>query len=73
MIYAYDRGMQLPAIDIYDTGMMQMAVNAAKDLYEKGLQEMKDFNKEYGDFISPFSKDMERYGEMVGGVKDAID
>jgi len=36
MVYAYDRGMQLPVLDIYDTGMMQMAVNAAKDMYEKG-------------------------------------
>lgn len=72
MVYAYDNWAQLPTKDIYDTQMMAMAVNAAKDMYEKGQQDIKDFNKEYGDFISPFSKDMERYGEMVGGVKDAI-
>ena len=34
---------------------------------------MKDFTKTYGDFISPFAKDMERYGKMVGGVKDTLD
>lgn len=73
MVYAYDRGAQLPVMDIYDTGMMQLAINAAKDMYEKGQQEMKDFSKEYGDFISPFAKDMERYGEMVGGVRDTLD
>lgn len=72
MVYAYDNWAQLPTKDIYDTQMMAMAVNAAKDMYEKGQQDIKDFTKQYGDFISPFSKDMERYGEMVGGVKNAI-
>jgi hypothetical protein len=32
---------------------MLASINAAKDMYEKGVQEMKDFNKTYGDFISP--------------------
>jgi len=36
---------------------MAMAINAAKDMYEKGLQEMKDFNKEYGDFMTPIAAD----------------
>jgi len=52
--------------------MMAMAINAAKDMYEKGQDEIKDFTKTYGDFMSPFAKDMERYGEMVGGVRDTI-
>lgn len=72
MLYAYDNWVQLPTKDIYDTQMMAMAINAAKDMYEKGQDEIKDFTKTYGDFMSPFAKDMERYGEMVGGVKDTI-
>ena len=72
MVYAYDNWVQLPTKDIYDTQMMAMAINTAKDMYEKGQDEIKDFTKTYGDFMSPFAKDMERYGEMVGGVKDTI-
>lgn len=72
MVYSYDNWVQLPTKDIYDTQMMAMAINAAKDMYEKGQDEIKDFTKTYGDFMSPFAKDMERYGEMVGGVRDTI-
>lgn len=72
MIGAYDTGVQLPILDLYDTRMMLAAQSAAKDMYDQAQQEMKDFKKEYGDFLSPFSKDMERYGEMVGGVREAM-
>lgn len=72
MIYAYDDWVQAPAQSLYDTQMMAMAVNAAKDMYEKGQEQIKDFYTKYGDFMSPFSKDMERYGQMVGDVRDAI-
>ena len=72
MVYAYDDWVQTPVQSLYDTQMMAMAVNAAKDMYEKGQEQIKDFYTKYGDFMSPFSKDMERYGEMVGGVRDAI-
>jgi hypothetical protein len=37
--------------------MMAMALNAAKDMYEKGEQRIKDFKKEYGDFMTPIMKD----------------
>jgi hypothetical protein len=30
--------------------------------YLRGLEDVKEFKKEYGDFMSPFYKDMERYG-----------
>jgi hypothetical protein len=33
---------------------------------------MKEFNKTYGDFMSPFAKDMARYGEMIGGIRNVI-
>lgn len=72
MTYAYDNYVQLPVVDLYDTATMQMAINAARDMYEKGQDQMKDFYKTYGDFMSPFAKDMERYGQMMGGVRDII-
>lgn len=72
MVYALDNWIQLPTRDLYDTNMMAMAINAAKDMYDKNLDQIKEFNKTYGDFTSPFARDMARYGKMVGGVRDAI-
>lgn len=72
MTYAYDNYIQLPTVDLYDTNMMAMAINAAKDMYDRGQQQIKDFYNEYGDFMSPFAKDMEAYGNMVGGVRNLI-
>lgn len=73
MVYAYDNWIQLPTKDLYDTRMMAMAINAAKDMYDRGQEQVKDFYTKYGDFMSPFSKDLERYGEMMGGVRNIID
>lgn len=73
MVYAYDQWAQLPVRDLYDSQMMAMAINAAKDMYEKGYQEMKDFKKEYGDFITPIAADQDWYNQNVTGkVRDAI-
>jgi hypothetical protein len=36
MVYAYDRAIPLPIQDLYDTQIMSMAINAAKDMYDKG-------------------------------------
>ena len=52
MVYANDQWVQLPTRDLYDTQVMAMAINAARDMYEKGQQEMKDFQKAYGDFLT---------------------
>ena len=67
MIYAYDQALQMPTKDLYDTQMMAMALNTAKDMYEKGEQQIKDFNKQYGDFYSPIAADMKWYDENVTG------
>ena len=72
MTYAYDNYVQLPVVDLYDTNVMKMAIEAAKDMYNKGQDQIKDFYKTYGDFMSPFAKDMEAYGQMMGGVRDLI-
>lgn len=73
MVYAYDQWVQLPVRDLYDTQVMAMAINAARDMYEKGQQEMKDFKKDYGDFITPIVADQDWYNRNVTGkVRDAI-
>lgn len=65
MVYANDVWAQLPVKDLYDSQMMLASVEAAKDMYEKGAKAMDDFYKTYGDFQSPFSKDMEEYADMI--------
>lgn len=72
MIFAYDDWVQLPTKDLYDSDIMKMAIMTAKDMYDKGQDRLDKFYKEYGDFMSPFSKDMARYGEMIGGVRNMI-
>jgi hypothetical protein len=37
--------------------MMLTSINAAKDMYEKGLEEIKEFRKNYFDFTTPSVKD----------------
>ena len=73
MIYAYDQWAQMPTRDIYDTQMMAMAINAAKDMYDEKKKDLKDFEDKYADFYSPFQKDMERYNEMMNNVRKIID
>lgn len=73
MVFAGDQWVQLPVRDLYDTGVMQMALAAAKDMYDKGQKQIEDFYTKYGDFMSPFAKDMQRYNDIVGGVGKIID
>lgn len=49
-----------------------MALATAKDMYERGEKRIDDFYNKYEDFYSPFQKDMERYEEIVNGVKGTI-
>lgn len=73
MIYAGELGIQYPVKDLYDKTIMQMSIAAARDMYEKGQQQLKDFYKEYGDFMSPIQKDMDWYNRNVTGrVRDTI-
>lgn len=73
MIYANDQWIQLPTRDLYDTSIMMASINAAKDMYEKGVQQVKDFQKDYGDFISPIEQDMDWYNQNVTNkVQDTI-
>lgn len=73
MIYAYDQNIQYPVKDLYDNQVVAMSIAAAKDMYEKGQQELKDFKAEFGDFYSPIQSDMDWYNKNVTGrVRDAI-
>lgn len=73
MVYAYDQWAQLPVRDLYDSQVMAMAINAAKDMYEKGQQEMKDFQKLYGDFMTPIGADQDWWIQHVNNpVRDAV-
>ena len=67
MVYAYDRAIPLPVKDLYDTQVMAMSINAAKDMYEKGQKQIEDFYNKYGDFVSPIQKDMDWYAQNVTG------
>lgn len=74
MVYANDQWVQLPTRDLYDSQIMAMAINAAKDMYEKGQQEMKDFTKLYGDFYSLVpGRTQEVYDETLGKVRNVVD
>ena len=72
MTYAYDDYVQMPTKDLYDTAVMKMAIEAAKDMYDKGEAQMENFYKTYGDFMSPFAKDMEWYGGEMKRIRDVV-
>ena len=73
MVYQYDQALQLPTVDLYDTQMMAMALQAAKDMYDRGEQQIKDFQKNFGDFLTPITADQNWWNQNVTGrVRDAI-
>lgn len=73
MIYQYDQALQLPTVDLYDTQIMAMALNAAKDMYERGEQQIKDFQKAYGDFLTPITADQNWWNQNVtGAARDLV-
>lgn len=52
----------------------QSYINAARNEYLRGLQDLKEFNHEYGDFVTPIMADQDWYNENVTGkVKNFID
>ena len=73
MIYAKDQWIQLPTRDLYDTQIMMASINAARDMYNKGQEQIKEFKKEYGDFFSPIQKDMDWYNKnIIDAAKNTI-
>lgn len=65
MIYGRDEAVIYPVADLYDTGMMNMYISAIKDEYERGLKAQDEFMSKYGDFISPFSKDVDTWNALT--------
>ena len=65
---------------VFDPVTAQMVLNANKDYinavyneYQQAKQDMKDFNKEYGDFLSPIDKDVEWWNQNItGAVRNKI-
>lgn len=74
MIYGQDSPVAIPVADLYDTGMMQMYVNAVRDQYQQGLKDYENFVAKYGDFTSPFAKDVDKWNnEVMGPTMNLID
>lgn len=65
MIYGRDEAALYPVVDLYDSGMMGLYINAAKDEYERGIKQQEDFISKYGDFISPFQKDVQNWDRLT--------
>lgn len=67
MIYGQDSPVAFPVADLYDTGVMQMYLNAVRDQYQQGLKDYENFVAKYGDFTSPIAKDVEYWNDKVMG------
>ena len=73
MIGGYDEAVSMPIVDLYDDGMMNQYINAMQRDYERGYQEQKQFNQEFGDLLSPNSKLNQAYYDATRGkVYDAL-
>ena len=72
MIFGQDRALELPMMSLYDTGMMSQYINAAKDMYQQGLADMKDFQAKYGEFTSPIAGDVDWYNQNVIGKYENV-
>lgn len=74
MIYGADRIVQMPVMQLYDTGLMQQAINNARYMYDKAEKRMDDFYKEYDNFVTPIQKDQDWYNEnVIGRFRRGID
>ena len=74
MVYANDEWVQVPVMQLYDTGLMQSAINNARYMYEKAEKRMDDFYKEYDNFYTPIQKDQDWYNEnVIGKFRRGID
>ena len=73
MIYGQDEAIAFPVADLYDSGVMQMYINAVRDQYQQGLKDYENFMSKYGDFTSPFRKDVDMWNrEVMGPTTDLI-
>ena len=74
MVYANDEWVQVPVMQLYDTGLMQSAINNARYMYEKAEKRMDDFYEKYDNFITPIQRDQDWYNEnVIGKFRKGID
>ncbi len=74
MVYGADRIVQMPVMQLYDTGLMQSAINNARYMYEKPEKRMDDFYEKYDNFITPIQRDQDWYNEnVIGKFRKGID
>lgn len=74
MIYGQDEAIAFPVADLYDSGIMKMYISAVRDQYKQGLKDYENFMSKYGDFISPFRKDVDMWNnEVMGPTMNLID
>lgn len=67
MFYGYEKPVEMPIPELFDTGLMQAYTQAVKNEYEKGEKRLDDFISKYGDFTSPFAKDVQRWDDLTMG------
>lgn len=73
MIYGKDVALEYPTKDLYDSNIMLQAINAARYDYQTGQDQIKEFNKLYGDFISPIQSDVDYWNQTtIKPVRDAL-
>lgn len=77
----FERPVEYGREQVFDPTTAQMVLNANRDYinavyndYRQALADMKEFNKEYGDFLSPIQADMDWYEKNVSGrIRGFID
>lgn len=80
VILGLEKPVEYGSRQIFDPTMAQMVlraqnnyVNAMREDYLQGREDLKEFNKNFGDFFSPIQKDMEWYDQNVtGATRDLI-
>ena len=80
VILGLEKPVEYGSRQIFDPTMANMVlraqnnyVNAMREDYLQGREDLKEFNKNFGDFFSPIQKDMEWYEQNVtGATRDLI-
>lgn len=67
MIYRYDQPVDMPIPELYDTGLMQAYTQAIREQFEKGEKRLDEFASKYGNFTSPFAKDIQDWDRLTMG------
>ena len=67
MFYGYENPVEMPISELFDTGLMNAYTQAVKAEYEKGEKKLDDFISKYGDFRSPFAKDIKLWDALTMG------